>query len=427
MSTRTRTQSNAVTKQKLVQCWYRWLPDPNWYPYKSQVNTFLEGANLYEFMTDVIGNFGKENECTHTKVGVHDNPSSFWDVTYNGTSPGLSFKFSVSVSVGYELTGFQTHLSQEVGLASLARARVPVYMNQSSSMALNIYELDDTVNAGATRFVLALAGLAAAVWRRQPTKKKRKALKKQFLTIGGVSGLVRVLMNADMEWKYGWKPFLTDLTASMDCFKRASKIEAKVMQGTRVYGFARASQESSFPEEACETGDLWNSTVKYSKVTTTRCTASIKRRYRKDTTGGDIMLDRIALLQEDLGIKASLKLAWQVVPLSFVVDWFLPIADWIESQEGAATPPMWLVDSYDGCESTKVTTVIHGTVTYVSNDVRAAGSTIRASGSLEIEDYSRAPSSLTGTSPAYIPHFRTPQGWGKWWSMLELALQRKLR
>lgn len=427
MYTRTRTQSDAVTKQNLVQCWYRWLPDPNWYPYKSQVHTFLEGAKLYEFMTDVVGNQGGENPCTHAKVRVRDDSPGYWNVTYPGSSQGLSFKFSVPITAGYALTGFQSHVGQEVGLATLARARVPVYTNGMSQMALNLYEVDDTVNAGATRFVLAVAGLAAAYWRGQPTKKKRAAVKRQLLLSGGISGIIRVLMNADMEWKYGWKPLVADLTASIDCFKRASKIEAKLMQGTRVYGFARSEMSTPFVEEASETGLIWNSIVKYNKVTTTRCTASIKRRYRRDTDGGSIMLDRMALLSEDLGMEASLKLAWQVIPLSFVVDWFLPVADWIESLEGAVTPPSWLLDSYDGCESTLVTTVIKGTVTAVACDSRATGSTIRASSTLEIEDYQRAPSSLTGTSPTYIPHFRTPKTWGKWWSMLELALQRKLR
>lgn len=80
-------------------------------------------------------------------------------------------------------------------------------------------------------------------------------------------------------------------------------------------------------------------------------------------------LDYLMILLDELGVHPDLKTAWDLTPMSFVADYFLPIGDLLDQLH----PRGWFkpVITYDGKISAKLTTVNYVTSTYDSNSVIA--------------------------------------------------------
>jgi len=308
-------------------------------------------------------------------------------------------------------------------MTTLARARIPATTRSDLQGLINIAELGSTVNSGAVKLVAGLSQLALAAWRGQVTNRQRKRLKKALTEATTVSGFTQHLIGANLEWKFGWKPFLTDLRASMHAFERAAKIRKRLETGYRVYG----KSVETMTENVSVPG--WGSAYNYvqsegSYQRTTKCTvtSSIMRRIKSEHTGPDWQL-MLPIYLELLGLKPSLSKAWDLVPLSFVVDWVIPIGNMIESMEGMTTPQSNWIESYDGLESTKTETVTVGQLR-VKPPCQAASFGCTS----KYTSYSRVNSTLTGASPAYLPtNISIPTDFGKWFTGMELLLQRLLK
>lgn len=118
-----------------------------------------------------------------------------------------------------------------------------------------------------------------------------------------------------LEVQYGWNPLLGDIYTGVSEFYR------KVESGYNIRAVGRATYKTKSSDKVNNVvggADFDDYTERTSK-----CKYIIE--YQVDST-------RLANM-DDWGITNPLLLAWELVPYSFVVDWFYPVGDWL-SQVG---------------------------------------------------------------------------------------------
>jgi hypothetical protein len=114
-----------------------------------------------------------------------------------------------------------------------------------------------------------------------------------------------------LELQYGWKPLLSDVFGACDALSKRDKddwmVTAKGTAGRKPFG--------TFAQRG--TGLSWyDSASRYELGVFVRADAWPSRAFASLSS---------------VGVTNPLNVAWELVPYSFVVDWFLPIGGWINS------------------------------------------------------------------------------------------------
>jgi hypothetical protein len=151
-----------------------------------------------------------------------------------------------------------------------------------------------------------LPGAAKALWNnQQPVYRK-----------GGGPSQSKNVANNWLELQYGWKPLLQDIHGSMNALAKFNYAGYQV-------NTVRASAKKVFTDVKPIYHQNFGTRIGSTTVETA-CTAKIGIRYR--------LADPYLALLAQTGFTNPLNLAWEVLPYSFVVDWFLPIGPYLESQ-----------------------------------------------------------------------------------------------
>lgn len=132
-----------------------------------------------------------------------------------------------------------------------------------------------------------------------------------------------------LEFQYAWKPLLQDIQGNMDslaAYVAASRMIQLVTASTKM---DRVDNQSimlwAYPNERAG-----------SSRTTDHQTVKIGLRYSLD--------DRLAAFLAQTGFTNPLNLAWEILPFSFVADWFLPVGPYLEAL--SAWNGLTFVDGY---------------------------------------------------------------------------------
>lgn len=124
--------------------------------------------------------------------------------------------------------------------------------------------------------------------------------------------------------QYGWKPLLQDIQGSMEALARYNLANDSVRE-------VRASAKVSRTENN-DIFDDYNGKVRIGEISHTYlCQVKVGLKYRVN--------DSLRAFLSQTGFTNPVNLAWEVLPYSFVVDWFLPIGPYLES-----------LSAYDGLE-----------------------------------------------------------------------------
>lgn len=117
-----------------------------------------------------------------------------------------------------------------------------------------------------------------------------------------------------LELQYGWKPLLVDLHGAVQALAERDYHEHLITaKGVcRIPSNSSIYTEGEYPCLLETTG--WEGTF-----------------VRLDACLRDEQLDRV----RNLGLSNPLEIAWEVIPYSFIVDWFLPIGDAIQAMDYA--------------------------------------------------------------------------------------------
>jgi len=134
-------------------------------------------------------------------------------------------------------------------------------------------------------------------WRKQQSMSK----------FGTAAGTERFAAQMWLEYSYGWKPLLNDVYTTAEAFAET------MIERQNLVRWVHAEVRNS--HTVSETFDVRNWTAR--KVWTMEVQRKMKIAYKIDPGGVNAL--------NVFGLTNPLTIAWELVPFSFVADWFLPI------------------------------------------------------------------------------------------------------
>lgn len=119
------------------------------------------------------------------------------------------------------------------------------------------------------------------------------------------------ISNRWLELQYGWKPLLQDLHGSVE------ELQAALSRPRTRHVEVRAVAE--------EEQEFQGYYVPHHKK------HAVIKAYAKTVVKVSVYLRQESLAASRLGITNPINLAWELLPYSFVIDWFIPIGNWLNS------------------------------------------------------------------------------------------------
>jgi hypothetical protein len=120
-----------------------------------------------------------------------------------------------------------------------------------------------------------------------------------------------------LEYKYGWMPLLMDVKGAAEYFAQQHL--------TRPLRFTVRASESFLKNETIAGTTTFvgipGSVHPYSGLTTSSCETSVK-------IWCELSSPHLSVVQQ-LGLTNPALVAWELVPFSFVFDWFIQVGDWL--------------------------------------------------------------------------------------------------
>lgn len=124
-----------------------------------------------------------------------------------------------------------------------------------------------------------------------------------------------------LEYRYGWSPLVLDIQDSLKAiYAQDLRDQLRKQDYTRVFGLREGSaNEVTSHVSPSFGGGKWSYQVAINHTFKAKAYA----KYRVSRESG--MLNRM----NDFGAFDVPRAAWELVPFSFVADWFIPIGDWL--------------------------------------------------------------------------------------------------
>jgi len=114
-----------------------------------------------------------------------------------------------------------------------------------------------------------------------------------------------------LELQYGWKPLLSDVYGACEALSERTK------EDWRVTARGTAKSELYREEAFAQPRDVGRGVARVMRLAYTRIDA--------------LPQNEAIISLASLGVSNPAVILWEVVPFSFVVDWFLPVGSWLES------------------------------------------------------------------------------------------------
>lgn len=118
-----------------------------------------------------------------------------------------------------------------------------------------------------------------------------------------------------LELQYGWKPLLSDVYGAAE---QAAKLSMPILEG-------RVQKSKTLEKSSSRTFKVGGDSTTYDHLDTRTSSLTIKY------TVHYVVNSRLTSTVAAVGLTNPLAVAWELVPFSFVVDWFLPIGDTLAS------------------------------------------------------------------------------------------------
>lgn len=190
------------------------------------------------------------------------------------------------------------------------------------------------------------------------------------------------IANHWLELQYGWKPLLQDAFGAAELLGdkvRLDTFNTRVKSSGRHYQFSTGKSLGA---------TIWNGSV------FSHCQVRFVLTYRMD--------DEARAILSQTGISNPALLAWELLPYSFVVDWFIPVGNYLES--------LMTYDGFvlvDGTESRTETWNFSKNFSYSKDDLLERS---YAYGHANFNEVLYHRKSLDGFPHQALPKFRNPLG-----------------
>lgn len=243
--------------------------------------------------------------------------------TYTGNLRSLGVPFSSDFVADDPMPKAVSRLNNEIALAktntSVAMAEAGKTANHVAKTATRIYNALKAIRRG--HFIGFTTALGITTTKRQENRFNRRYQRIVLDpkgSVGVATSSTRITSFAAetwLEYSYAWKPLLKDI------YDHCEALASAAVKTDFVFRHARASArtERFHSFKGSDGNGCFNWTV--SQRTIRR--SSIEVYYRLPLSG-------ISNIQA-LGVINPLEVVWEIVPFSFVVDWFLPVGDLIRS------------------------------------------------------------------------------------------------
>ncbi len=368
------------------------------------------GRGTYSLPLRALGSYNRE-EITGSEIS---SQTSYVNVTNPNNGPGSEgYRPSVLVTVNqigyaygeYKISSWDQEMENRAKRGLLAQVR-----NSSVNLAIATAErrkTAETVASAATRIAGAALQLRRGNFKKAasalgviPKKRAGRRFNKDYAIDQG-----NAIGSAWLELQYGWKPLLNDVYGS-------AKALAEARVGTnsvfiRKAGFARKSEQETkvvnYPLGQFTTGSWFS------------MTSTDQSYFRKWGVVYSAASAPVTIAKE-LGFTNPLLVAWELVPFSFVADWFLPIGNYLESLD--ATAGLTLLDSYTSSKVTYNSTIgIYSQTSYINWQLN----TSHGEGFRKIRRFNRI--AQVGFPSVPLPSFKNPLSTSHVASAMALLLQ----
>jgi hypothetical protein len=247
-------------------------------------------------------------------------------------------------------------------------------------------------------------GAAKALGLTKPPKRAARRFKEE-----AKSNLSQAAANGWLSLQYGWGPLLQDVHGAAEILAQARTGENRNAVYVRTFGKRKKSLEfRQLQNNAVSDWTGYDTTVRYTDgfylvrygVTYVRSSPPVQ-----------------ALSK--LGISNPALIAWELAPFSFVVDWFLPIGNWLGGLDATAG-----LSFHSGYKTTlyKVNQTASRSQLITSKDGRQTSSTTIQ----ESREYTRMTrTTLSGFPSAPAPRFKNPVSMSHLTSAMSLLRQLK--
>jgi hypothetical protein len=388
-----------------------------------------------ETMTDVIGARSTHHAVTHDRKVMERQDVSGPVYKYtNVTAPFGVAECSCASAVVLKVGADSLFDHQTVPDGTLvARSRVPSISKKALDGLLEVYELKDLVQLlGSIAAILA----EAEFQRRGPRKATYRQIGKDILSefAGSPSQFLRSLIGVHLGYKFGVAPLAKATNDVMSVLGRIDKTLQRLAKPFVVHGsytYEKPDKYSTSPAVNPATFGLYTTRMTVSRTTKVTWTESALRQVDMSQLPS---LDRLRYqaILDSLGLNPSFKATWNAIPRSFILDWFIPISQFLEQSDAFKASDSWFttLNTYGS-----VKTVTSGTVYEQFAPLVAAGTNVQVVGGLEVNsvDFSHTTytrSALNGPvwAPAqiFVPEPRVPS-LGQWATIAEMLLQTSLQ
>lgn len=302
------TTNTATVASRYVRA-KTWVHTPNYLSLKAKHDLPM---NAYTFsITENDWARGTVDEQTFNSAGVLTNRG-----THSGQFGSGASQWDVQASVvgptGAEIASCNARCDTKMLLALKGQKINALQAFAERGQTFNTIAQSATSIASALSNLKKgnLGGAIDALGGRKPSRKAVAGFKKLFPTNPS-----QAVSNLWLSWTYGWKPLLNDIYGAAEFYNQQITKDRVLRARALVSISGKSTVLSVKPQIGWEMRGTTTRSWKYS------CKLVIFYKVTNDTSK----------TMAELGLMNPATIAWELLPFSFVADWFLPVGNFINS------------------------------------------------------------------------------------------------
>lgn len=350
-----------------------------WHPLTgSSVYTIGSDTHFTKFVSSEIGEFSSAYGVSMVAQAAISDPDKDADLINNLVA-------NTATQLRIKAKDLKTNLPQ-------------VYAERKQSIEM-IYAIAKTIGDGANAIIHRQYSEFGKVIGLFGGKKKTKVVGSYAQAIGNTPAL-KTAANGWLSIQMGWKPLLSDIYGLLEEIANSQEAVPPPAHITAASAANYSVQQISSPSPGI------TKTITTTVVITVRCGCVI-------TAVGSAFGSRL----RRLGLSNPAHLLWEVLPLSFVIDWMFPVSKFLESLDAS-----WFQEAGKGYTTIKIETFT--TVSIKGTSWNSDGSTLEVDliGTNKTTRFLRNP--MSGLPEISLPSFKNPLSASHILSALSLVIQR---
>lgn len=246
---------------------------------------------------------GRSNSLANFDKGAITDAWSFLNV------PDPVFEDPRGAAAASAMQKFFENADSHKSNVGVTIAELPKTIELIGSTATRIYDLFRSLKRFDIPGAFAAIGL--------DSKKHQKSLARRSRSVPRTpKGRMDFASSAILEVQYGWRPLLSEIDNAM-----SDLAEKFAKQGEHIYIRGGATRE----------GSVSNWSGPFTTTSRKQFAGKPVNRVQAGVIAYAQIVDANARTRSGMGVVNPLEIAWELLPFSFVADWFAPIGSWLSS------------------------------------------------------------------------------------------------